>query len=71
MIFNFVFWVAASAANEGFEGDFDSSAISVYLGSVSVTLATALLLSRVYRMPAQLLLFATALTASDPVFDPA
>ena len=67
--FNFVFWVATAAAKAGFEGDFDSTAITVYLGTVTLVLATALLVSLVYRAPERLLLFATALTASDPVFD--
>ncbi len=67
--FNFVFWVATAAAKAGFEGDFDSTAITVYLGTVTLVLATALLLSLVYRVPERMLLFATALTASDPVFD--
>lgn len=67
--FNFVFWVATAAAKAGFEGDFDSTAVTVYLGTVSLVLATALLVSLVYRVPERLLLFATALTASDPLFD--
>jgi hypothetical protein len=69
LVFNFAFWVGAAAVRAGFEGDFDSSAITVYLGTVTLVLATALLLSLIYRAPERLLLFATALTASDPVFD--
>jgi Peptidase C13 family len=67
--FNFVFWVGAAAARAGFEGDFDSSAITVYLATVALVLATALLVALAYRAPEHLLLFATALTASDPVFE--
>jgi hypothetical protein len=69
VIFNFVFWVATAAAKAGFEGEFDSTAITVYLGTVTLVLATALLVSLVYRVPERMLLIATALTASDPVFD--
>jgi hypothetical protein len=69
VIFNFIFWVATAAARAGFEGEFDTTAITVYLGTVTLVLATALLVSLVYRAPERLLLFATALTASDPVFD--
>ena len=69
VIFNFIFWVAAAAARAGFEGEFDTTAITVYLGTVTLVLATALLVSLVYRAPERVLLFATALTASDPVFD--
>jgi hypothetical protein len=67
--FNFAFWIATAAAKAGFEGEFDSTAVTVYLGTVTLVLATALLVSLVYRAPERLLLFATALTASDPVFD--
>jgi hypothetical protein len=69
VIFNFIFWVGTAAARAGFEGEFDTTAITVYLGTVTLVLATALLVSLVYRAPERVLLFATALTASDPVFD--
>ena len=69
VVFNFVFWVGTAAARAGFEGDFDSTAITVYLGTVTLVLATALLVALVYGVPDRILLFATALTASDPVFD--
>ena len=69
VVFNFAFWVGAAAARAGFEGDFDSSAITVYFATVTLVLATALLVALAYRAPERLLLFATALTASDPVFE--
>lgn len=67
--FNFAFWVGAAAVRTGFEGDFDPSAVTVYLASVALVLATALFVSLAYRSPGRLLLFATALTASDPLFE--
>jgi hypothetical protein len=69
VVFNFLFWVATAAAKAGFEGEFDTTAVTVYLGTVTLVLATALLVSLVYRVPERMLLFATALTASDPIFD--
>ena len=69
VIFSFAFWVGAAAARAGFEGDFDSSALIVYLATVTLVLATALLVALVYGAPERLLLVAVALTASDPLFE--
>jgi hypothetical protein len=69
VVFNFAFWVGAAAVRTGFEGDFDPSAVTLYLASVALVLATALLVSLAYRSPERLLLFATAFTASDPLFE--
>jgi len=69
VLFNFAFWVGAAALRAGFEGELDSSAIIVYLASITLVLATALLVSLAYRAPERLLLIAVALTASDPVFE--
>jgi len=69
VLFNFAVWVGAAAARSGFEGEFDPSAISVYLANVALVLATALLVALAYRRPERLLLFATALSASDALFD--
>ena len=68
-IFSFAVWVGAAAARAGFEGDFDSSALIVYLATVTLVLATALLVALVYGAPDRLLLIAVALTASDPLFE--
>ena len=69
VLFNFALWVGAAALRAGFEGEFDSSAIIVYLASITLVLATALLVALAYRAPERLLLVAVALTASDPVFE--
>jgi hypothetical protein len=67
--FNFVVWVAAAGLRAGFEGDFDPVAIAVYLSTVALVLATALLVALLYRAPERLLLAAVALSASDLVFE--
>jgi hypothetical protein len=68
-LFNFGFWVATAWARAGFEGDFDPSAVSVYLASVSLVLASAFLVSLAYGTKERLLVLAVAFTATDPVFD--
>src|SRR5258708_6818500 len=68
-VLSFAFWVGAAAARAGFEGEFDSAALTVYLATVTLVLATALLVALAYRAPERLLLIAVALTASDPVFE--
>lgn len=67
--FNFVVWVAAAALRAGFEGELDPVAIAVYLSTVALVLATALLVAMLYRAPERLLLVAVALSASDLVFE--
>ena len=69
VVFSFAFWVGAAAAGAGFEGEFDSSALVVYLAAVTLVLATALVIALVYGTPERLLLIAVALTASDPLFE--
>lgn len=69
LAFNFAAWVAVAAVRSGFAGDFDSSAIPVYLATVPLTLAAALLVALAYGAPERMLLIATALTASDLVFE--
>ena len=69
VVFNMLCWIAAAAANAGFEGDLDPSALPVYLSAVMLVLAMALLASAVYRQPDRLVLFAVALSASDLVFE--
>lgn len=66
---NFSLWVLAAALRNGVEGEFDAIAIPVYLSSVALVLAAALLLSLIYRAPERLLLFALALSAGDAVFE--
>lgn len=67
--FNFIVWVVAGALRSGLEGDFDSSAIAIYLGGIPLVLATAMAIAWIYRDGGRLLLIATALTASDAVFE--
>lgn len=67
--FNFMVWVAAAALRSGLDGDFDSTAIPIYLGGVPLVLASAMAVAWIYRDAGRLLLIATALTASDAVFE--
>jgi len=67
--FNFVVWLVAAALRTGMEGEFDAAAPAVYLASVPVALATALVIAHVYRAPERLLLIATALSAADSLFE--
>jgi hypothetical protein len=69
VVFNFAVWIAAAAVRDGFQGEFDESAVPVYLASVPLVLATAMLVAYAYRTPQRLLAVAVALTASDPVFE--
>jgi hypothetical protein len=67
--FNFVLWIAAAAWRTGLEGEFDPAVLAIYLSSITLVLATALLVALCYRAPERLLLAALALVASDPVFE--
>jgi hypothetical protein len=69
LAFNVLVWLAAAAIRTGAAGEFDGAAIAIYLGSVPLVLATALIVSILYGERERLLLIATALTASDPVFE--
>lgn len=69
LAFNCLLWVAASALRTGFEGQFESSAMLVFVASVPLVLATAMLIALAFGRPERLLLIATALTASDAVFE--
>ena len=66
---NFALWAGAAALRNGVGGEFDALAVPVYLSSVALVLAAALLLALVYRAPERLLLFAVALSAGDAVFE--
>src|SRR5438034_536250 len=69
LIFNFAVWVAAAAIRTGLAGEFDSSAVPIYLASVPLVLVTAMVVAFVYGERERLLLIATALTASDSTFE--
>src|SRR4051812_13808859 len=69
LAFNFGLWVLAAAVRADFAGAFDPTAIVLYLSTIALVLFAALLLSQAYRSPEQLLRFAVALTAADPVFE--
>jgi peptidase C13-like protein len=67
--FNFAVWLIVAALRTGAEGEFDSAAPAIYLASVPLVLATALVIAHVYNAGERLLLFAVALTASDALFE--
>ena len=67
--FNFLVWIAAAALRTGAVGDFDEAAIPIYLGSIPLVLVTAMLVAWIYDDGGRLLLIATALSASDAVFE--
>jgi len=69
LAFNFCVWVAMALLRNGLAGEFDSSSIAIYLAAVPIVLAAAYVVSAIYRLPERMLLIATALTASDPVFE--
>ena len=69
LAFNFVLWVAAAAVRAGFDGEFDASAVQVYLAGIPLVLGAALLVALAYREPARLMPVAIALTASDWIFE--
>ena len=46
--FNFLVWVAAAAIRTGVSGDFDETAIPIYLGSIPLVLVTAMLVAWIY-----------------------
>jgi hypothetical protein len=69
LAFNFCMWVAVALLRTGLAGEFDASAITIYLAAVPIVLAAAYLVAAIYRVPQRMLLIATALTASDAVFE--
>ena len=69
LAFNFAMWVGAAAIRAGLAGEFDSAAVPIYLASIPLVLGTAMFVAGTYGERARLLLVATALTASDPVFE--
>lgn len=69
LAFNFALWVLAAGVRAGFAGEFDSAAIPIYLASIPLVLLAAMAVAAIYRRQEALLQLATALTASDPVFE--
>ena len=69
LAFNFAMWVGAAAIRAGLEGEFDPAALPIYLASIPLALGTAMLVVGTFGARERLLLVATALTASDPVFE--
>jgi hypothetical protein len=67
--FNFALWVLAAAARAGFAGEFDAAAITIYLASIPLVLATGLAVGAIYGAPHKLLALAVALTASDALYE--
>jgi hypothetical protein len=69
VLFNCVVWIAAAALRSGFQGEFDPTALLIYLATVPLVLTTAMLVALAFRASERLLLVATALVASDAVFE--
>jgi hypothetical protein len=67
--FNCVLWILVAGLRVGFAGEIDYSALLVYLATVPLVLAAALLVALLYGAQQRLLAVAIALTASDPVFE--
>jgi hypothetical protein len=67
--FNCALWVLVAGVRVGFAGEIDYSALLVYLATVPLVLAAALLVALLYGVQQRLLAVAIALTASDPVFE--
>jgi peptidase C13-like protein len=67
--FNFLVWLVAAALRTGADGEFDTAAPAIYLSSIPLVLVIAMIVAAVYRAPERLLLIATALTASDALFE--
>jgi len=69
LAFNFLLWVGTAALRAGFAGEFDASAVPIYLAGIPLVLGSALLVALAYREPERLMSVAIALTASDWVFE--
>ena len=52
VLFNGLLWVAAAAVRTGFEGEFDSAALLIYLASVPLALVTGMLVALAFGMAA-------------------
>jgi Peptidase C13 family len=69
MAFNFAVWIALAAVRLGFDRQFDPAALPSFFSDVALTLAASLFAALAYREPGRLLVIATALSASDLVFE--
>ncbi|HEX9396604.1 MAG TPA: C13 family peptidase [Burkholderiales bacterium] len=69
VVFNFVLWVAAAWVRAGYAGEFDPMAVPIYFGAVPLVLLAAFIAAAAASAPERLMLVATALTASDAVFE--
>jgi hypothetical protein len=69
LAFNFALWVGAAAISAQLEGDFNPTALPLYLASIPLVLGTAMLIVLSFGARERLLLVATALTASDAVIE--
>jgi hypothetical protein len=67
--FNCVLWILVAGLRVGFAGEIDYAALLVYLATVPLVLAAALLVALVYGAQQRLPAVAIALTASDAVFE--
>src|SRR5262245_66300293 len=67
-VFNFLFWIVIAGIRVGFVGEIDPFALFIYLATVPLVLATAMLVAMAYGAPQLLLPVAVALSAPDPVF---
>ena len=67
--FNLALWLAAAWVRAGFQGELDAAAVPLYLGSIAVVLAAALAVAHIFGSPGRTLLIATALSASDALFE--
>jgi hypothetical protein len=68
VVFNCLLWVFVSGLRVGFAGEVDTWALLVYLATVPLVLATALVVALAYGAPRLLLPVATALSATEPLF---
>jgi len=68
LAFNFAVLVGTAAIHARLEGEFNVAVVPVYLASVALLLGTAMVIAGAYRLHERLLLVATALSASEPVF---
>ena len=67
-VFNCLFWIFVAGVRVGFAGEIDPFALFIYLATVPLVLATAMLVAMAYGAPQQLLPVAIALSAPDALF---
>lgn len=67
--FNCLLWILVAGLRAGFQGELDPTALLMYLASVPLVLAAAMLVAAAYGRPERLLLIATALVSADAVFE--